>query len=426
MVEGFRFAYLEKSETKINVSITNNSLVHSAGFLENKNMIMSHITPSARFSPQKSPWSAARFSTWVSCFLALTSILGFAGCDIHFTSFDGYSFNYQGETATLNDEGEIAATVETIVIDNRFGNIDINVVQAEETPSWKWNCKVWCPDQEMADKMVKKLVVKVDDEGTTKKLTLLIPETSSLEEGEKLNGVKSNFVIAVPETTKLDLKNAHGNVKLNGMKSPIKTVVSFGDLQLDQYVDAKVDIRHGDALINNGAGKTEIDASHADVSISKTDGDVKFEGSHSAISAVEVSGKIDFETSFDKIIATDIQGDAKLKNSHGDIEAFVLGNADFKNKFGSTKLICGGTRVTGKSSHSSTQVTLTSAELDLVELETSFAGLDVYLPQECQPTIKMKTKFGKTNSAIKPGNGEGGSTVTLNNSHGDIDVHRAK
>lgn len=361
-----------------------------------------------------------RRSAWAAI-LAITSVLVVTtGCNLNFTISDGYSFNYQGVTTTLEDGGEIPTTIQTIKIDNRFGNVDVDVVTTDATPNWSWTGTIWAPTESLAEVFTKELVVEVGLNDATQSLTLIMPERNS-----NLNGVESNFTIAVPTNMVVQVTNRHGDVDADGLGNQLQANVGFGDLRTQSCSQLDVDISHGNALLKTSVGDANVEASFSSVVILDIQGKLKVDGSHSSISASNVTGNVDVESSFEEIALTGITGDAKLKNAHGNINAVIRGNVKLDNRHGATKVICHGTEVTGESSHGDMDVTVTNAQFGKIDLETSFDDLTLRLPGDSNPQINMKTKFGETKSSI-PSKESSNQKVTLKNSHGDIFVRSNK
>ncbi|MEL7498687.1 MAG: hypothetical protein AAFN77_13855 [Planctomycetota bacterium] len=132
--------------------------------------------------------------------LQVMSVIGVAllltGCELHFSSFDGYNFDYTGVTATNDDQGEIPTAVKRVKVNHKFGKVTVKVVDGDQPPSWNWECKVWADDQESADRHAEEVVVEVVANNEEQSWTLLMPEST-----QSLNGVESSLTLNVSADT---------------------------------------------------------------------------------------------------------------------------------------------------------------------------------------------------------------------------------
>lgn len=366
--------------------------------------------------------SFARMNQLAVATVVMLVIPFYFGCNaVNFTMVDGYSFDYEGETAETADGGGISPNVTRINVVNKFGNVDVKLVDGSVEPNWNWAGKVWATDQDLADKLAQELVVEVKTEGDTQTWTLLMPESQP-----DFRGAKSNLTLAIGTNMKVALNNRHGDTEVTGVKQHVDIECGFGELKLSDYGSANAKISHGEGLITDGSGDLSAGGTHSTVVIQNVGGDIDFDGIHTDVAVKEVSGEAVVKTTFDRLLVSNIKGKSKLSNSHGNIEGIVFGDTDLSNSFGNTKLHCHGSNIKGRSSHGNFELHIQNTAFKKVDLKTSFDDIDLFLPNGMKPKISMNTSFGESDSRVNSDDSNTANTVELNNSHGDINVKYSK
>jgi type 1 fimbria pilin len=298
---------------------------------------------------------------------------------------DGYTFNYRGEEVEASDEGIFSEGITELVVENKFGNLEIATAKGEA--GWSWSKKVWGETPEMAEIFLDQVNLDVQTEGTTQTMKLVLPEHDP-----DFNGVKSHLVLNVPvgikaklinghgnvEASNLDgefeLENRHGNVELTDLSGSIITKNSHGNFAAKNIGPAMIKVSHGNADVLGGSGNLEITSSHGSVRAGDIAGDANVSGSHSNISLTKISGNVSTKTSHAKT------------------------NIDNIN------------------------VAIDNPKFTSIDLATTHASIDISIPSSSNPAIDMKTTHGSTSTDFDT---EGGSQpVNLRSTHGSITVKK--
>ncbi len=366
--------------------------------------------------------------------LGLISIL-LAGCDIKFTMTDGYSFNFEGETLEESEDGTFAENIETIHIENRFGNIQV-VAASEGDAGYRWDAKLWADSKEQAASLMEEVFVDAKTSGARQTLSLVIPEAAP-----EFNGIKSNFVLRVPAGLKVELVNRHGSVEASDIENELETTNRHGNVSLKNVTGAsKIENEHGD-LTAVGLADCSIELNHGNADISRVTADLlEFKGSHGKVTAqaidgelklssshmrVEVSGvtkNAKIEASHNLIVVENIDGDLDVTNSHGRIEATgIRGNLISANAHSKTIIETSGNTVTAKAKHGAVELTVNNTNFQSVEASTSHGNLELALPAETSAAISLKATHGSAESDLESTD-DSSSRVTLQSEYGSIRV----
>ena len=309
----------------------------------------------------------------------LLSAVLLTGCDIQING--GYTFNRTGETATEDDGGELAENVTSIHVENKFGNVKVSRVSEGETPSWKWNGKVWGDSQELADALIEQLVLEVKTEGDQQTFTLLMPDSQS-----GFNGCESILELKISAESSIDVTNEHGDLEIADVGQDAKLSGSFGNLQ-----------------VKNVEGNLTLISKHSDVRI---DG---------------VQGETDAEASFGEMTVDGIQGPAKLENAHGSIEGTLHGPAEVESSFDKIKLTYDGSSIEVKNKHGDTDLTMATQDFKTIDIENKHGDVSIQLPPGTSATVNMDSSFGDAKSKVS-NDDPGDRKITVKNSHGDIEI----
>ena len=337
------------------------------------------------------------FSALFALSVALLCMIS-TGCNMNFTMVDGYTFDYSGETLEASDEGTFSEGITELIVENKFGNLEIET--ADGKAGWSWSKKVWGETPEMAEIFLDQVSLDVQTEGTMQTIKLVLPEHDP-----DFNGVKSHLVLKVPAGIKASLVNGHGNVEASNLS---------GEFELEN--------RHGNVELTNLSGSVITKNSHGNVA-AKNVGQANIKVSHGNADVLGASGDIEIGSSHGTVRVGDIAGNAKVDGSHSDISLTkIMGNVSTKTSHAKTNIDTLGTVVSAESSHGNINVVVDNAEFTSIDLSTSHANIDLAIPSSSSPNINMGTTHGKTSSDFD--SESGAQPVKLKNSHGNISVKK--
>ena len=374
-----------------------------------------------------------------SALVVLGLAAGPLGCSFG-TTYRGFSISSPtdrtGVERSRTEEGTIDPALVRVIVDNKFGTVDI---EATDGPgSWRWELKCWAKDAASAEDWCDRiaLVDEVDSRQGTWRL--------KVPDGRKkgLSGFQSNLTLRVPRGVAVQVDNGfgptrvegvrgdtvvkaqHGSLKLTELGGRVEASNSFGTMEVVGIAQGTLKNKHGRLTVRRVAGDLEASTSYGLLDVQGIDGRLIARNQHGKIVANDVAKGASIETSFGTLEATDVTGAATFKNRHGAIVAkSIAGPVDATTSFGKIALSCSGERVTCHNRHGAVELDLSSERLDRVDVETSFGSLRVALPAITDPNIDAKTSFGKVKSDW-PVSSRGATAVELRNSHGGIWVKR--
>ncbi len=343
---------------------------------------------------ETSPFS---FGTFFAFAIAVLSLIS-TGCNFNFTMVDGYTFDYSGDALEASDEGTFSDGITELIVENKFGNVEISTAEGEA--GWSWSKKVWGETPEMAEVFLDQVSLDVQTDGTTQTMKLVLPEHDP-----DFNGVKSHLVLNVPTRIKANLINGHGNVEASNLDGEFELENRHGNVELRSLTGVVVAKNsHGNIAAKN-LGQANIKVSHGNVDVLETTGDLEVSSSHGTVRAGDIAGNAKVEGSHSSISLTKIMGDVSTKTSHA-----------------KTNIDTSGSVVKAHSTHGNVNVVIDNAEFTSIDLSTTHANVDLTIPSNSNPGIDMKTTHGKTNSDF--GSKDGSQPVKLNSTHGNISVKK--
>jgi hypothetical protein len=422
------------------------------------------------------------------------SLLLLAGCSRDFWSqfsgfrlvqTDGYRFDFRGQTATGQEEGEIPAEVSDLDITHSFGNV--RVVASREKPKWSWKLTCWADTQETAKSHAEaiELIVEIKDNRLSCNLQLPKPPVPDLR------GVKSELTLWVPPSAKVAVNNRHGETDVSGieqsvvvrcehsalrladLKSDVDASTSFGQLTAERIAGGTLTNKHGGLTAQDIRGKLQASTSFSGLLVEQVSGDLvatnkhgpvtarriggearirsgyaaveveaiggptNVANEHGRVSVVNVSQHAEVRTSFAGIEIREVKGGVTAYNEHGDIVGKkIQGAIKAETSFGRIDLKVEATEVACKNQHGSIRLGLLSPDLRRIEAETSFGTLEISLAPDISPTIDASARHGKVRSDFPvrsaevaekdPGDREGETPrLMLRNSHGDVTIRKA-
>ncbi len=384
------------------------------------------------------------------CVVLLAGMMTLGSCGRgSFSSVNGYQFDRRGETASRHDEGQISAEIQSLTVDNHFGDVRIEV--ADGSPQWSWDLTCWANTRQRAEGFTEQIKLQIDEEGDRSSWTLILPKPPVPE----LRGVESNLTLAVPATVRVEVVNRfgnteirnvqggtrarcrHGKLQLTGLGGQIDAETSFAALGAEGISGGKLVNQHGSIAAANVAGDLEARTRYGGVEIRGVSGKLKVHNAHGKVIAEGVAASAEIRTSFADIRVEDVDGEVVLDNQHGNISGRRLrGNARVQTAFGAIDLDVNCPELVCKNRHGAIKLNLAGPDVRSVDAETSFGNISVNVPESLQPKIQAQTSYGKVRSdfpvfAMETGVDNfrnldpGVLRMTLKNEHGDIRVNKS-
>ncbi len=308
---------------------------------------------------------------------------------------------------------------------------------------------VGAPTDNLAAQAADAATCKAIQDGDRLRLLVTLPD--------KPNSVcyESDLEIQVPKSVAVSARNAFGPMRISGTTGDVTAIdqngalelhdlggkvhaqTSFASLTLDGSGQAWLKNQNGsldDA--RNVHGSLEAETSFDTLSARDIDGPAKLRNQNGRVEALpgwrrpqtsglplppwrregingpatlfdqngrvalkDVKGNADVTTSFDDLSANKITGNLTLENQNGRVHvSHVSGSVHAKTSFADMDIEASGPNLTCRNQNGAIQLRVLSPDVAIVDAETSFAPLDVYLPVGIKPAVEARTSFGDVES----------------------------
>ena len=233
--------------------------------------------------------------------------------------------------------------------------------------------------------------------------------------------------------------SSNGRVKGGPTGSDAYIKTTFGEIVLEQMGGAiTVENSNGNILAKEIKGKAEFNTSFGSIEASGLRKGVKATTGNGRISLNDVGGEAFVKTSFGSVNVQRVNGSLRVENSNGPVVAnSISGDAAAKMSFGSVTLedVAGSITVDNQNGAVMVSEARTSGGCKGVTAKTSFAPIQVRIGESGNYTVSARTSFGRINSelpittsgqmggdSLNGKIGNGGCTLSLTNSNGNIEI----
>ena len=280
-------------------------------------------------------------------------------------------------------QDEIVPSVTNLTVESEF--CDVTVTASDEPPAWSFDGKVWAKQQATADTLVSALRVTSEQVDDTVTLRVALPEDPE----NKLRGVEAKLNITIPASTKLSIRNEHGDALVQG------TTVS-----------TQIKNRHGDVRFVSLDGETSIDCEHGATTGSGLFGMAKVRARHGEVEIKEADASINVDTRHSNLKIESLGGALQLDAHHG--------NAKIKGVLDS---------VEGDIRHYDLVMGLWNDDFASIAVASQHGDVILELPESATPAIVASAEFGDVSSEFEPSSGSEG-TIKVDVQHGDIRISK--
>ena len=372
-------------------------------------------------------------------FVALTvaSAALISGCSLNLTVSDGFTFDYRGDQATRTVSGPLPEGIEQIVIENRFGTVQVQASELGDE-GWSWQLTTWSDSLEEAESFAQKIDMSLQQDSHTGSWKLMLPKPPQ----RRLRGVKSDLKLIVPATLAVQIKNRgdvvvrelagnatidnrHGDVALRNLTGQCTVSNEHGEIAAANLRTAEIANRHGPLTAEGVSGDLNVRNQHGSITVTGVSGGLVARNSHGKIEVNRVAGDVDVHCQHNHISVSEVGGDAQLRNQHGRIRGQELeGSIDVESNHGKVDLRVNATSVHYKGSHSSMELFVANSTVETVSAETSHGSIDVTFPTDLPLPIAAKAKYGKVRSEF-PLVASDESQLVFETRHGNVRIRRA-
>jgi hypothetical protein len=263
-------------------------------------------------------------------------------------------------------------------------------------------------------------------------------DTDTVSGGAQLNGSFGGISFAnVAGYVKCTSSNGRVSGRKTGSEVYVKT--TFGEVSLEQIGGGvEVEDSNGGISVKEIKGKASFNTSFGSIEATGLPKGVRATTGNGRIALTDVGGDTYAKTSFGAVDIHRVNGNLTIENSNGPVTASgVKGDASAKTSFGSVTLddVVGSITVDNQNGTVTVSAARTSPGCKNVSLKTSFAPMQVRLPADSGYEVNARTSFGHISSdlpvtatgtlggdSLNGKIGNGGCTLSLTNSNGNIEI----
>jgi len=231
----------------------------------------------------------------------------------------------------------------------------------------------------------------------------------------------------------------NGKVKGGPTGDEVYVKTSFGDVELDQ-ISGAVDVEdsNGNITVREVKGHANFNTSFGSIEASDLRKGARATTGNGRIVLNDVGGDTFAKTSFGAVNIQRVNGHLTIENSNGAVNAnSVKGDATAKTSFGAVSLedVGGAISVDNQNGSVAVATARVATGCKPIMVKTSFAPIEVRIPEGMGFNINAKTSFGHISSdlpittsgqiggdSLNGKIGNGGCALSLTNSNGSIGI----
>jgi DUF4097 and DUF4098 domain-containing protein YvlB len=254
---------------------------------------------------------------------------------------------------------------------------------------------------------------------------------------EGRNNARVNLTVELPPTASTVINAGHGDVSVEGLKTPSDVTASHGDVKFDNIggsVHARMD--HGDVSAHQIDGDVNVDGHVSDVTLSEIKGNVTLDGEFFGDTHLEqVGSAVHFHSSRTDIALARLQGDMTMDS--GDLNltqpvgpirivtrskdmdiSQLTGDAHIENNNGDVNITTGVPLGNLQIVNRTGDISLTLPENAGFSISASNADGDLHtdFPLAMTSSDEKKSAQGQV--------GKGGPSIELSTNHGDVQIRK--
>ncbi|MDB6068566.1 MAG: hypothetical protein JWR26_4774 [Pedosphaera sp.] len=335
-----------------------------------------------------------------------------AGCSRYVGNFTSSSSISDAKAITnRTSTGDIPANLKSFEVDNRFGAVHVTATDSGPT-QWSWKLTVGAKTDTLAVQAADAascVATRQDGEGL--RLVVSLPQSAG---GLSF---QSDLEIRVPKSVALRTRNLFGETTISGSTGDIEATgqngsvevrdatgkvhaqTSFASLVVKGAGPAWLKNQNGSIEAANIHGPLDAETSFATLHAQDIDGALDARDQNGRIEALRIKGRANIKTSFADIHAEGIAGDATLADQNGRISARdITGSVDAHTSFANLEIESTGHNFKCRNQNGTIQLHASSPEVATIDAQTSFAGIEVFLPAGLKPAIQARTTFAEVES----------------------------
>ncbi|MCL4820866.1 MAG: DUF4097 family beta strand repeat protein [Vicinamibacteria bacterium] len=295
---------------------------------------------------------------------------------VGYSSWTGWTVfgRFEGPSHSFEESRDLEAAAE-VEIDNRFGAVAVRGTDAPVIVV-RLRKQVFAADPQEAAKAAQAVRLVSDRSGDVLRLTAKVEGEAS-----RRIGVATHFTVEVPRSARVRVRNEHGAAEAIAVAAAdVETSHDAGRLE-DVAGDARLAVRHGDAVARRVAGGLDLACRFGRASIEDA-GVTRAVVEHGGLAAVRVAA-LDAEVEQGDTSAERVAGALGLRARHGNVDVREVGGAATVSVEIGSAAVVGAAQADVRVTHGRTRVervsgkVFASATHDRVELEDVGGGAEV-------------------------------------------------
>lgn len=330
------------------------------------------------------------------------------GCYVRVSSSSqSQSERWNAET-NLVLNGAIPTDIRAIEVVNRNGRVRITGTDSQEG---RWEQRLTLRARTAAD-------FGAAENAIAGKLTIQDGKArlSVAAAGSRAFGFTSELEISIPKHIAVQVRNEYSAITVSDLNSDLDVIAQSGAVEVrnvkgsvrarNSYASLSVE-NVGRADLRNTSGRIEAvgvhgslnaETSYAALTARDVEGSVRLRNQSGRIDA-ENTGDADIETSYANLSVRNVSGTARLCNSSGRITAeSISGELTARTSYAVLDVSSAGPVITCENQSGRIHVRAGSPELKTLSAVTSYASMEIELPENLKPAIEAETSYAKVQS----------------------------
>ena len=256
-------------------------------------------------------------------------------------------------TPTAERSGLVDKTLgpgEVLEVSNAFGNIYVDGASHGREARLTYTIYVYASSETEAEAYLSELDVEVVQSADGLRVSVVAPK----ERPAEIRQVRVDISGSIPSDARVDISNAMGRVRVQGVSGPSRVSNAFNDTNIKNiHGNLHIDAAYTNLDVNDVQGDVAVRGNYGSSSLRDIRGDIFIKSDFRTTSVMDVIGDIEAETSFGGVEVKEIEGDLKARGSYIVIGAKNLtGSVLAASEYGTVRLqgIGGDTVVDAKRS----------------------------------------------------------------------------
>ncbi|MEE9374020.1 MAG: hypothetical protein V3V00_13295 [Saprospiraceae bacterium] len=306
------------------------------------------------------------------------------------SAITAFGANDYKKTITESYDISNGAKVELI---NKYGNIDIRTIDSDEV-NIRVEIVVDAKNEDRAQKIFDRIDIDFYHTVSSIKAETKIGDTK-----KRWNNIFSwksdcnfeiHYYIEAPSHVHLKLYNKYGNIYIPDMDNDVDIVLKYGNFKMGNAHDIDINLGYGNGEMAN-IQNLDLDVKYSKIVVESAK-DVDVKSKYSTI-IIDIAKNIDADSKYDKFR---IKEASNFENSgkYDDLKLGTINDIKIYSKFTHIDIETLITRAKIKTDYGSIRIDAINAELEQIDIVSSYASIRIYNPDKVAYRYDIETKYG--------------------------------